>query len=216
MEAAPKLERNSLENIDPTRQLVEQASGGCSDSFGQLVEQNHLRVRLYLGKYIRCSSYVDDIAQEVFVVAFGQLSRFRHESKFSTWLIGIARNKALEFLKAEKKVREKQKQYFEAEVASRQISRLENQRREFELAEQRLSAMQICLDQLPDQSRELIDFYYFEQQPASTIAANSNVSTGSVRMRLLRIRRILQKCLVARSQGLGGNLPVLEFDSERQ
>lgn len=214
LEAVPKINRNPLEDTDPTRQLVEQASAGCSESFSQLVEQNHRSVRLYLGKYIQCWAQVDDIAQEVFFVAFGQLSRFRRESRFSTWLIGIARNKALEFLKAEKKAREKRKQFLEAEIASRQISRLENQHRDCEHAEQRLSAMQICLDQLPDQLRGLIDAYYFDQQPAASIASESNVSIGSVRMRLLRIRRILQKCIVARSQGLGGNLPVLDFDNE--
>ena len=214
MEASPKKKRNSLETIDPTQQLVEQASVGCPDSFGRLVEQNHKSIRLYLGRYIQCSAQVDDIAQEVFFVAFSQLSRFRHEAKFSTWLIGIARNKALEFLKAEVKNRKKRKQFFEAEIGSRLISRLEDQDRDYELTEQRLSAMQLCLEQLPDQLRKLIDLYYFEQQPATDIAAESNVSTGSVRMRLLRIRRILHKCIVARSQGLGGNLPVIEFDNE--
>ena len=216
METVPKNKRNSLENTDSTRKLVEQASAGCSDSFGQLVEQNHRTIRLYLGKYIHCSAQVDDVAQEVFFIAFGQLSRFRQESKFSTWLIGIARNKALEFLKAEVKARKKRKQFFEAEIGSRQISRLENQHREDELAEERLWAMQVCLDQLPEKLRKLIDLYYFDQQPASDIAAESNVSTGSIRMRLLRIRRILQKCIVARSQGLGGTLPVLEFDNEQR
>ena len=214
MEALPKNKRDSLESTDPTQQLVEQASAGCTDSFGQLVEQNHRSIRLYLGKFIHCSAQVDDIAQEVFFVAFNQLSRFRHEAKFSTWLIGIARNKALEFLKAEIRDRKKRKQFFEAEIASRQVSRLKSQDHEFELAEQRFSAMQLCLDQLPDQLRKLIDQYYFDQQTAIDIATELSVSAGSVRMRLLRIRGILQKCIVARSQGLGGNLPVIEFDNE--
>jgi len=214
MGTAPNNKRNSLEKTDPMRQLVEQASTGCSDSFGQLVELNHRSIRLYLAKYIHCSEQVDDVAQEVFFIAFDQLSRFRLESKFSTWLFGIARNKALEFLKAEKKERKTRKQFFEAEIANQQISRLENQRHDCELAQERLSVMQLCLDQLPDQARKLIDLYYFDQQKAADIAAETDASTGSVRMRLLRIRRILQKCIVARTRGPGGNLPVLEFDNE--
>ncbi len=203
-------------SIEPTQQLVEQAVNGCPDSFAQLVELYHKRVRLYLGKFIQCSAQVDDVAQEVFVTAFSQLRRFRNDAKFSTWLIGIARNKALEFLKGEIRNRKKHRQFFEAEIAKRQISRLEMQQREGELAEKRLSAMQICLEQLPDQLRALIDSYYFEQQTANDIAAKSKVSAGSIRMKLLRVRRILQKCIVARSQGTGGNLPVLEFNHERK
>jgi len=213
MEVIPKNNKNHLENNDPSSQLVEQASAGCSDSFRQLVELNHRRIRLYLGKYVHCSDHVDDIAQEVFWVAFRQLGDFRRSAKFSTWLIGIARNKALEFLKAETKARKGRKQFFEAEIANRQFSRLENDAG-YDLADRRLSAMQLCLDQLPEKSRELINRYYFEQQPATSIAAQSKVSTGSVRMKLFRIRQILQKCILARSQETGDVQPVTEFDNE--
>ena len=214
MELASNNNRNQLENLDLSRQLVEKASSGCSDSFRQLVEQNQRQIRLYLGKYVQCPSQVDDIAQEVFLVAFRELNRFLFESKFSTWLIGIARNKALEFLKAETKARKSRKEFFEAEIASRQISRLEHQQRESEFAEQRLSAMQFCLEQLPKKARELIDRYYFDQQTANNIAKNAEISAGSVRMKLLRIRQILQKCIVARSQDPNGNQPVAEVDNE--
>lgn len=213
MEVKPKNNRNHLENADPSQQLLNQAIAGCSDSFRQLVEQNHRRVRLYLGKYVQCSAQVDDIAQEVFWIAFRQLGNFRREAKFSTWLLGITRIKALEFLKAEKKGRKSRKQFFEAEIARKQISRLENDV-ESEIAERRISAMQLCLDQLPNQSRELINRYYFEQQPAISIAAKSKVSTGSIRMKLLRIRQILQKCIVARSQEIDGKQTLTEFDNE--
>ena len=148
------------------------------------------------------------------MVAFRELNRFLFESKFSTWLIGIARNKALEFLKAETKARKSRKEFFEAEIASRQISRLEHQQRESELEEQRLSAMQFCLEELPKKARELIDRYYFDQQTANNIAKNADISAGSVRMKLLRIRQILQKCIVARSQDPNGNQPVSEINNE--
>ena len=214
MELASNNNRNQLENVDLSRQLVEKASAGCSDSFRQLVEQNHRQVRLYIGRYVQCPSHVDDIAQEVFFVAFREMHRFLFESKFSTWLIGIARNKALEFLKAEKKTRERRKQLFEAEIASRQISRLEHQHRESDLAERRLTAMQFCLEQLPNKSRQLIDGYYFDQQTANSIAKKADISAGSVRMKLLRIRQMLQKCIVARSQDANGNQPVVGLDNE--
>jgi len=214
MEVALKSKRNQLESVDPSSRLVEQAIAGCSDSFRQLVEQNHQPVRLYLAKYIRCGAQIDDVAQEVFLIAFSQLNGFRRDAKFSTWLIGIARNKALEFLKAETKARKNQKRFFDAEIANRQISRLERQQQESERAQQRLTAMQLCLDQLPDQSRELIDRYYFDQQTATSIASQGNVSTGSVRMRLLRIRQVLQNCIVTRSQDSSANQSATKADHE--
>jgi RNA polymerase sigma-70 factor (ECF subfamily) len=213
MEVAPKNNRNHLGNVDSSPQLVEQASAGCSDSFRQLIEQNHRRVRLYLGKYVQCSAEIDDIAQEVFLVAFGQLGNFRREAKFSTWLLGIARNKALEFLREESKGRKGRKQFFEAEIANRQISRLENGAQS-DIEDGRISAMQVCLQQLPDQSRELINQHYFKRQTAIDIADQSNVSAGSIRMRLLRIRQILQKCIVARSEAPDDKQSMTEFGNE--
>ena len=214
MNVASNNKLNQLGNGDPCQQLVEKASAGCSDSFRQLVEVNHRRIRLYLGRYVQSSTEVDDIAQEVFLVAFSQLNRFRGESKFSTWLIGIARIKALEFLKAQARSRKTQKQLFEAEIANQQIARLEQMHDQCELAQRRLEAMQLCLDQLPNQSRELINRYYFDQQTAIDIAAASDVSTGSVRMKLLRLRKILQKCIVARSQDVDSLPTVTEFENE--
>lgn len=214
MNVASNKKRNRLEERDSWQQLVEKASAGCSDSFRQLVELNHRRIRLYVGRYVHCSAEVDDIAQEVFLIAYSQLNRFRGEAKFSTWLIGIARIKALEFLKAETKRRRKRKQFFEAEIASRQIARLEKMHDQCELAQRKLAAMQLCLDQLPNKSRELINRYYFDQQPATKIATESNVSTGSVRMKLLRIRQILQKCIVARSQDSYDDQAVPRFENE--
>ena len=74
--------------------------------------------------------------------------------------------------------------------------------------------MQFCLEQLPKKARELIDRYYFDQQTANSIAKKTDISAGSVRMKLLRIRQILQKCIVARSQDLSGNQPAMEIDNE--
>ena len=211
---APNNKRNQLEDVDPSQKLVEKALTGCSHSFRQLVEQNHQRIRLYLGRYVHCSEEVDDIAQEVFCVAFSQLSHFRGEAKFSTWLIGIARNKGLEFLQAETKRRTGQKQFLEAEIASQSVTRLEDKYDSCELVERRIRAMKLCLDLLPDQSRELINRYYFDQQSASDIADASSVSAGSIRMKLLRIRQILQKCIVTRSQEPDDSQAMLEVKNE--
>jgi len=197
MTAVPKNRRTRLKKVDPSAELVEMASKGCADSFRQLVELHQKAIRLYLAKYVQCSTHVDDIAQEVFVVAFRQITRFRRESKFSTWLTGIARNKALEFLRAEISARKSRNQFLELEIARRKISRLGDENQELEEVQGRLEAMRSCLDQLPLRSKDLVNQYYFDQQSSVAIAAESNQTCSSVRMKLLRIRRVLLKCILA-------------------
>lgn len=184
--------------FDSTDQLVESARKGCPESFRTLVMNHNRAVRLYLARYVNCSSQVEDLAQEVFLVAFRQLRQFRNQAKFSTWLIGIARNTALHHLRAEVKRRNKQQQLFEREIARRRLTRLENEAAEVVELELKLDALRECLDQLPPHSRELVDRYYFEKQTSSSIATDSDQKSSSIRMKLLRIRRILQQCITSK------------------
>ena len=199
MAVVHKETKTRLSPIDPSSQLVEKASKGCSESFRQLVELHQHSLRLFLSKFIQCSARVDDIAQEVFLVAHRQLEKFRLEAKFSTWLLGIARNKALEFLRTEIAARKKRNQFLEAEIAKRKISRLENDKKDFEQTQERLYTLQSCLDQLPLRSKTLVTQYYFDQRSAAEIASESRQSCSTIRMKLLRIRRILRKCIMASS-----------------
>lgn len=199
MTVIPPETQTPLRPIDTSSQLVEKASKGCSDSFRELVELHQQSLRLFLSRFVHCSTRVDDIAQEVFVAAHCQLKKFRHEAKFSTWLLGIARNKALEFLRTEIAARKNQSLFLEVEIAKRKMSRLVNDKKDFEQAQERLSKLRACLDQLPVRSRTLVNQYYFDQQSATSIAAESMQACNTIRMKLLRIRRVLQKCIMASS-----------------
>ena len=191
-------------SVNHSNRLVGLARQGCADSFRQLVELHHKPIRMYLAKHIRCSADVDDIAQDVFMVAFRQMDRFRGESKFSTWLTGIAHNKALEFLRAKITERKKQSNFQQANIIKHQISSLKIQQHDFDFLEDQLFALESCLEQLPARSKNLIDRHYFDQQSTVSIASEANEASGTIRMKLLRIRRILQKCISARSESNNG------------
>jgi RNA polymerase sigma-70 factor (ECF subfamily) len=202
MTAIPKEPLMQFAKFDQSKSLVELASEGCAESFRQLVIEHQQLVRIYLARHIFCSSHLEDVAQEVFMVAYQQLKQFRNESKFSTWLLGIARNKALHFLRSQVNLRKKQKQLFEAEIANRKILRLENDDGEAEEQQSRLDALKSCLDQLPAQSKGLIERYYYDQQSSVSIAESTKQKSSSVRMKLLRIRKILFSCIRGKLGGL--------------
>jgi RNA polymerase sigma-70 factor (ECF subfamily) len=80
------------EVADLTR--VEAARAGDREALSSIYESHApalvRRLRLYVGS----SDLADDLVQDTFVVAFGDLERFRHRSTLSTWLHGIAFNLA--------------------------------------------------------------------------------------------------------------------------
>ena len=62
-------------------------------AFGVLVERHQSQVRTVLRRMTRGDlALADDLAQEVFVLAWRNLGKFRFEAKFSTWLYRIAFN----------------------------------------------------------------------------------------------------------------------------
>ena len=63
------------------------------NAFGELVRRYQSPVRGFLTKMTRGDSHTaDDLAQETFVKAWEKLETFRGNSRFQTWLFGIAIN----------------------------------------------------------------------------------------------------------------------------
>jgi RNA polymerase sigma factor (sigma-70 family) len=63
-------------------------------SFGELVRRHQSAVRTFLRQLASGDhALADDLAQETFLQAYHGLARFRAESAFSTWLLGIAHNR---------------------------------------------------------------------------------------------------------------------------
>ena len=62
-----------------------------TDAFGMLVERHQSAVRRFLRHLTRGdAALADDLAQETFIGAYRGLPRFRSDSRFETWLLGIA------------------------------------------------------------------------------------------------------------------------------
>ena len=188
-----QIEQPSLDEFDSVPRLVEQACGGCTDSFRALVQLHHESVRLYLAHFVGCPHQADDLAQDVFLVAYQKLDVFTGQSKFSTWIIGIARRKALQYLRKRSTQRKNNRQYFEAGLIEQQMSHL--QQETDEVGRTRAEVLKSCLTELPDRSARLINQFYFQEMTAVEIAAMHDQSRSAIRTKLLRIRKVLLRCI---------------------
>lgn len=77
------------------RLLVAQAKSGRSSAFGELYQRHRLRIYHTAFRILRNCQDAEDAAQRSFQRAFTNLSRFREDSTFSTWVTRIAINEAL-------------------------------------------------------------------------------------------------------------------------
>ena len=74
--------------------LVERFKRGDMRAFEMLVVKYQRRIERLIGRMVRDTDLVQDIAQETFIRAYRALPQFRGESAFYTWLYRIAVNTA--------------------------------------------------------------------------------------------------------------------------
>jgi RNA polymerase sigma-70 factor, ECF subfamily len=85
--------------VSDDRGLVAQAKSGCSSAFGQLCERHRLRVYRTTLRVLRQRQDAEDAVQRCFQRAFTNLTKFRGDATFATWMTRIAINEALMLLR---------------------------------------------------------------------------------------------------------------------
>jgi len=84
-------------------EAVRQARDGDASAYGQLVTQHQQAAFRAAYLILRDAQAAEDIAQEGFVRAYSQLSRFRSDDPFRPWLLRIVTNLALNELRRRKR-----------------------------------------------------------------------------------------------------------------
>src|SRR3974390_534949 len=95
---APRLTAHTVSAKSPLERpegdLIARIKGGDVEAFYELVRPYERAVFLAALTLVKNDADAEEVAQEAILKAFKNLSRFREESKFSTWLIQITINEA--------------------------------------------------------------------------------------------------------------------------
>ena len=87
---------------DEDLRLIERVLSGDRQAFGALVRSHERRVFRVTLAVLGQVEDAEDAMQETFIKAYRNLSQFRRESRFTTWLTRIAVNEALQKRQARK------------------------------------------------------------------------------------------------------------------
>jgi RNA polymerase sigma-70 factor (ECF subfamily) len=177
--------------------LVERAKRGEVSAFEMLVVKYQRRIERLIGRMVRDTDLVQDIAQETFIRAYRALPQFRGESAFYTWLYRIAVNTAKKAL-VEKK---RDPLIFEGAMVSteegEEPSRVENELTDGETPETVLAGRQVAatvnaaIDALSEDLRQAIVLREIEGLSYEEIADVMNCPIGTVRSRIFRAREAI-------------------------
>jgi len=180
------------------RELVEAVLGGDPSAYRGLVERYQSRVYALIVGMVRDREDARDLTQEAFVKAYNNLSRFRLESSFYTWLYRIAMNLAIDHLRKHKKRKHSE---FDEQIASQDSSGTladahtrESPRRAVE-RKQLQSSILLALDKLSPDHKQIILLREIEGLSYTEIAETLEIAEGTVMSRLFYARRKLQQLL---------------------
>jgi len=187
------------------QQLVTQVLAGDRAAFGQVVQRTEGLVAQLVFKMIRHPADRPDLAQEVYLKVFKNLSGFKFQAKLSTWVGQIAFNTCLHYLEKKQLVL-----LDPAETASADAA--EEGRRappppaagpeadpETLLFGQDLAGiLGAAIEQLPPLYRTLISLYHQQELSYEEIAQITSLPDGTVKNYLFRARKLLKQQLLAR------------------
>lgn len=79
--------------------FIEQLRTGKESAFSQLLDDYQQKIFGTCISFIPNKEDAEDVAQEVFLEVFKSISKFKGDSKLSTWIYRITTNKCLEFIR---------------------------------------------------------------------------------------------------------------------
>jgi RNA polymerase sigma-70 factor (ECF subfamily) len=172
------------------RELVERVAKGDRAAVRLLFMRHHARVYRFAARQTGSEMMADDIANEVFLELWRQAPAFEGRSEVSTWLLGIARFKALSMLRKKREV----------EIDEEAAAAVPDSADSPEIAvmkDDKATALRRMVNALPEEHRTVIDLAYYHAKSVAEIAEVLSIPVATVKTRMFYARKKLGEALQA-------------------
>jgi RNA polymerase sigma-70 factor, ECF subfamily len=170
--------------------LIERIAAGDKLAMRVLFARHHVRVYRFVLRFVRNEASAEDLISEVFLDVWRQADRFEGRSAVSTWLLAIARFKALSSM------RRKPDEELDEEAAGA----IEDTSDTPEVSLQKKDKsglLRKCLEQLSREHREVIDLVYYHEKSIEEVAEIVGIPEATVKTRMFYARKKLSELLKA-------------------
>src|SRR5471030_2632322 len=173
--------------------LIARIAKGDRLAMRVLFARHHVRVYRFVLRLVRNEATAEDLISEVFLDIWRQAGKFEGRSAVSTWMLSIARFKALSVL------RKRPEQELDDETAER----IEDQADDPETAlakKDKGALLRECLTALSAEHREVIDLVYYHEKSVEEVAGIVGIPEATVKTRMFYARKKLSELL--KEQGI--------------
>jgi len=171
--------------------LIGRIASGDRLAMQVLFARHHVRVYRFLLRLVRSEATAEDLVSDVFLDVWRQAGKFEGRSAVSTWMLSIARFKALSTL------RRKPEEELDEETAAGIEDQSDNP--ETTLAKKDKGALlRECLTRLSTDHREIVDLVYYHEKSVEEVAAIVGIPEATVKTRMFYARKKLSELLTER------------------
>jgi RNA polymerase sigma-70 factor (ECF subfamily) len=179
------------------KRLIELALSGDEKAYESLLNKYRNLVFSIMLKMVRNKQEAEDLTQEAFMKAFSSLATFNDEFAFSTWLMKIASNNCIDFLR-----KRKLRTYSIHEPVQYKDEKIEIDIPDHDptpektlIQSERNRMIEETIKALPERYRYVIILRHKEEKSYEEIAEIMNLPLGTVKAQIFRAREILNKNL---------------------
>jgi len=164
--------------------LVEKAVAGEHDAFAEIVRRWERKIFALCFGMLGREDEAKDAAQETFIAAYKNLSRFRGEAKVSSWLHRIAVNQCLT---TKRRSKTRAEEFFDHEDGSDErafVAAPQHSPGRKAEALERTNVVRQAVRALPTELREVVVMKEFEEMTFQEISETLDVPLSTVKSRL--------------------------------
>lgn len=164
--------------------LIAEAGKGNQNALARLLYENYEIVFKYLIKFTLNKNIAEDMTQETMVKAIEKFSLYNSQkAKFSTWLISIAQNIYIDYLRKIKR----EKKYIEEDCLKLEM------REPFDEHDDSWDRVMDVLAQLPEESRFPLILKHYYGYSLEEIASLMSIPLGTVKSRIHNAVKTVRK-----------------------
>lgn len=186
------------------KKIIEKVLGGDANAFEELVLKYEKTVYNLALRMVGDRDDASDMTQEAFIKAYGSLSSFRGDSKFSVWIYRITTNVCLDFLRSKSRKQQVSLTVSDDDDEDAQLDIPDPKADPEQQLIKKISMQSVeeGLKTLPDKQRQILVMRELGGMSYAEIGAALSLEEGTVKSRIFRARKRLCTFLLD-----SGNIP---------
>lgn len=165
-------------------ELLGRIAAGEQTAVRSLFARHHLRIFRFIMRKTGNEATAEELTNEVFLEIWRHAGKFEGRSKASTWMLSIAHNRTISFLRRRS---EAQLDEGVAEAIPDDADTPETTTSKRGKSEQ----IRDCMEQLSADHRGVIDLVYYHEKSISEISEILDIPEGTVKTRMFHARKKL-------------------------